>query len=466
MDVMQQAEEIIEAANEESLFHYQGPLAPERIAWVVMLGAFVLFCSVTLTTIFGVYHYLFRSTVAMTAILQVAKGTIGIAGPDLIVAAERERKDVTNTVTTVSTDSLSQATIQFKDLTDADAESAPLLAAVTLQGDTLVTFNYANRPRFEWSQNPQRIQFSRLTGELDILVTGIRDRPLLMDIYTDDLNTDKGVHVEIVSNGRYRLSVSEDEARLLNLSGEANAYFQDDDSHREVVGSGQELVIRVGARNIINFPATNNALMNGVFSLLQGSEVASALNDWRCSVVQMQAPAGNYSLVRFDGRVALRLRRVNNAQSNGEVRCTHAFEGQGLDVTEYDSIRVLTTFRPNYQSLSVCGKAASECPLMLQIEYVYVDESGRDSNALWYRGFYYADDVSGDGRKRCDSCIQDHVDINQAVWYTFDSDNLFNLIAEDDRPTRIKSVSFYASGHQFDTLISEMTLLLDDSSAG
>ena len=294
MDAMRQAEEIIEAASDESPFRYQGPLAPERIAWMVMLGAFLLFCSVTLTTIFGVYHYLFRSTVAMPAILQVAKGTVGITGPDLIVAAERERKDLTNTVTTVSTDSLSQATIQFKVLTDADAESAPLLAAVTLQGNTLVTFNYANRPRFDWCLNPQRIQFSRLTGELDIIVTGIRTRPLLMDIYTDDLNSDKGVHVEIVSNGRYRLRVSEDEARLLSLAGEAYAYFQDDDSSREVVRSGQELVARIGARSITNFPATNNALINGVFSLLRGSEITSALNDWHCSVEQRQAPPGSY----------------------------------------------------------------------------------------------------------------------------------------------------------------------------
>ena len=76
----------------------------------------------------------------MSAVLQVSKGTVGITGPDLVVAAERARDDLTNSVTSISTDSLSQATIQIKDLVDSDEGSAQLLAAITLQGNTLVTF--------------------------------------------------------------------------------------------------------------------------------------------------------------------------------------------------------------------------------------------------------------------------------------------------------------------------------------
>ena len=463
---MQQAEDIIEAASEEAELRYEGPLPPERIAWIVMLGAFLLFCTVTLTSVFGVYHYLFRSTVAMSALLQVSKGTVGITGPDLIVAAERERDDLTNSVTSISTDSLSQATIQIKDLGDADPATAELLAAVTIQGNTQVTYNYANRPRFEWSQNPQRVQFSRLNGALDILISGVNERQTIMDFYTDSLSSDKGVHIEFSGNGRHRLVVSEDEVRLLNLVGEATVYFHDNPSRRELARSGQELVLRIGARSMTQFPARTNVLKNGEISLLRGSDVSRALTDWQCSVEQMQAPPGHFSLVRFDGRIGLRLRRINNAQSNGEVRCTQVFGTEGLDVRDYDSVRVLATFLPNYQSLSVCGRAASECPLMLQIDYEFIDAAGRRRDAQWYRGFYYATDVSGDARKRCDTCIQDHLDINQAVWYTFDSDNLLNLIAEEERPTRIRSLSFYASGHQFDTLVSEMALLLGNSPAG
>ena len=464
MDVMQQAEEVLEAAaDDNSRPPYSGPLAPDRVAWVVMLAAFALFCTVTLSIAFGVYHYLFQSAVAMSATLQVATGTIGIVpGADPTVVAVRENRELTNSITGISTDALSQATILIHE-TPVEEVSASLLAAVTLQGDTQVTFNGASRPRFEWSQNPQYVLLSALKGELDVLVTGVGDRPFLMDIYSDGLNSDKGVYVQIRNNGRYRLSVTEDEVRISNFSGKALAFFRDHADQSSVVRAGQELVARIGARSLSTRDMSSNVLKNGSFSLLDDSRATLALADWQCSVEQAQAPPGDYSLVRFDGRIGLRLSRFNNAQSNGAVRCTQTFEGDGLSVSEFESLRVMSTFRTNYQSLSVCGRAASECPLMLQISY-YDENSPRLRH--WFRGFYSADDVSPDVRKRCDSCIEDHVAINQGVWYTFDSDNIFNLIADERRPQRIKSVAFYASGHQFDTVVSEMILLLGESAGG
>lgn len=464
MDITEQAEKVIaEAASNQPEIVYDGSVAPERVAWFVLLSAFALFCAVTLSTILGVYHFLFQSTVAMPAMLQVAKGTVGITGTELIETVERENAELTNTLTSISTDSLSQATIQFRDVAESAAEIAPLVAAVTLQGDTFVTFNYADRPRFEWSQNPQRVQFSRLKGELDILVTGVIEHPFLMDIYTDDLKTDKGVHVQIQENGRYRLSVSEDEIRLVNLAGDARAFFSDDRDRGDIVRAGQEFVVRLGARSTSIRPTSTNALNNAVFSLLDATSGRTTLESvapqWSCSVAQERPPAGSFALAEHDGRVGLRLRRLNNATAHGEVRCVYAFEAEGLDVTAYDSLRVLATFNPIYQSLSLCGKLASECPLMLRIDYTIDSRRG----GSWLRGFYYEDLVTGEARMRCASCVQDHVDTNQAVWYTFDSDNLFNLITEADRPARIRSIEFYASGHQFDTVVSEVALLLSSA---
>ncbi len=460
MDVMQQAEEVLEAASQDSPPPYSGPLSPDRIAWLVLIAAFILFCTVTLSTALGVWHYLFRSTVAMSATLQVATGTVGIVpGADPTVVAVREDRELTNTLTGISTDSLSQATILIRE-NPLEGDSSTLLAAVTLQGDTQLKFNFARRPRFEWSQNPQHVYFSALRGDLDIMVSGVGDRRFLMEFASDDLGSTEGVVVQIRNNGRFRVSVTEDEVRVLNLSGEAFVFFREDESRRAVVSDGQELVARIGARSLTRRNDSTNVLQSGSFSLLRGPQLIGALTDWQCSVRQQQAPPGNFSLEPFDGRVSLRLNRFNNAQSNGEVRCTQTFAGDGLSVAEFDSLRILTTFRTDYQSLSVCGRAASECPLMLQV--TYFEKNGQDISH-WYRGFYYAD---ADARKRCDTCIEDHVNINQGAWYTFDSDNLFNLIAEDEKPARVKSVSFYASGHQFDTIVSEMILLLGESTAG
>ena len=464
MDITQQAEQVIrEAASDQSEFDFNGSASPERIAWIALLGAFLLFCIVTLSTIFGVYHYLFRSTVAMPTVLEVAKGTVGITGADLIEAVEREREELTNTVTSVSTDSLSQATIQFRVDDKTDAESAALLAAVTLQGNTFVTFNYAHRPRFEWSKIPQRVQFSRLSGELDIVVTGIREDPFVMDVYTDALNSGRGLHIQLASNGRYRVNVSEDEVRFLTLTGEAIAFFQDEPDLRNTVRIGQELVIRIGNRSSnAGREDTKNLLVNGDFSL-QSTSIGQMYfpgepPNWNCSGKEDQDPPGAYSLVNYDGRVGMNLRRHDNATSHGEISCIQVFEEPGLDARELDSLRVLATFSLNQQSLSLCGKLGSECPLMLHINYKTV-EPEPNNNGDWFRGFYYEEVSSGSYKQICASCLQDHVDTNQAVWYTYDSGNLLNLISEDDRPAFIRSMRFYASGHQFDTVVSEIMLL-------
>lgn len=468
VDITQQAEQIIEAAtSDDRAYDFGDSRSPERIAWLVLLGAFALFCTMTLSSAFGVWHYLFRSTVPIPATLFVSKGTVGITGADLRETVERSREELTNTVASVSTDSLSQATIQFRDTAGEDEDSAKLLAAVTLQGNTFVTFNHAIRPRFDWSRDPQRVQFSRLSGQLDVIVTGVDAHPFVMDIYTDDLNTDKGVHIQSVSNGRYRLSVSEDEIRLLNLAGAVSAFFGDDPNLRNPVEPGGELVIRTGNRSIRTLNNTTNLLMTSDFSLQSASigqlySKGEPLN-WNCSGLPEQTPPGSYSILEFDGRVGVNLQRFDNATTHGEITCIQEFEGEGLDVRHFDSLTVLATFSLNFQSVSLCGKEGSECPLMVQIMYT-TENSPPNNRGDWFRGFYYEGQASGPHKKICASCLQEHVDTNPSVWYTFDSGNLLNLIAEDRRPAFINAIRFYASGHQFDTVVSEMMLLAVDSS--
>lgn len=468
MDITQQAEQIIEAAaSDDSAYDFGGAHSPERIAWIVLAGAFALFCTMTLSSAFGVYHYLFRSTVPMPAVLQVSKGTVGITGADLRETVERGSEELTNTQTSVSTDSLSQATIQFRDDAGTDNEPPSLLAAVTLQGNTFVTLNHARRPRFDWShQDPQRVQFSRLRGQLDVLVTGVGAHPFLMDIYTDDLNTEQGVHIQSVTNSRYRLSVSKDEVRLLNLAGEVSAFFGDHRDLRNSVKPGEELVARIGNRSIRTYDDTANLLRDGDFSLQppgMGPLFSPSLPfNWNCGGLPEQDPPGSFSLLEVDGRVGVSLQRYNNATTHGEIACIQEFEGEGLDVRNFDSLSVVTTFRLSYQSLSLCGKEGSECPLMMHIIYT-ADDSSPDNRANWFRGFYYEGQASGTHKKTCSSCLQEHVDTNPSVWYTFDSGNLLNLISEDRQPAFINSIRFYASGHQFDTVVSEVMLLAVDS---
>ena len=97
--------------------------------------------------------------------------------------------------------------------------------------------------------------------------------------------------------------------------------------------------------------------------------------------------------------------------------------------------------------LSLCGKEGSECPLMVHITYTRSTNSPPNTIvADWFRGFYYEGQSSGTHKKICASCLQDHVDTNPSVWYTFDSGNLLNLIAEDRRPAFINAIQLLCVG--------------------
>jgi hypothetical protein len=113
------------------------------------------------------------------------------------------------------------------------------------------------------------------------------------------------------------------------------------------------------------------------------------------------------------------------------------------------------TFNIQYQSLAVCGQKGSECPLMLQIDY-------RDENGVgqrWFHGFYAAENEQLNYPLSCDSCASEHEHVNEKVWYTYDSGNLFNLFPPGKRPVAISNVQFYASGHQYDVYVGEVALL-------
>lgn len=439
----------------EMEYVYKPTVPPERMAWGVLLISFALFCTLTVSAVLGVYFFLFESTASIPTTLRVSQGTVGITGSDLIEAVEREQEDLTSSVTSISTDSQSQATIQFWEHQTEDVVAPALIASATLQRNTFVTFNRATSPRFEWSTNPYTIELSKLTGQLEVLIVGAEATPFVFRIITE-----QGLVIHLNRNGRYSINATDDEVRLLNLEGEAVVFFADDVTNNRLVPESQEVIARLGNRTIEQDSQIQDVLTNSAFSVQpvieDENENPIMPPGWGCRVQQNDLPRGTFTIEEFDGRQVVRLKRLDNATSNGEVGCVQPFGTDGLDVTGYASVKVVSTFLLHYQSLSKCGIAGSECPMMLLV--TYDDDLG--ITRRWFRGFYYDELLSGEYPTRCSSCLQDHQSVNEKVWYTFESDNLFNLLDEERRPTRIRSVEFYASGHQFDTMVSEMMILV------
>lgn len=438
---------------------YRSAISPGRMAWLVLWLAFGMFCLLTITAALVIYTYMFQSNEAIPVELLVSQGTVGVTGSDFVEAVQRERQDLTNTQTSISTDSLSQATIQFRDVAAIDGAAPKLLAAVALQSNTFVTFERASRPRFDWSLNRHNIRFSNLKGKLDVFVAGAVEKPFLLYV-----GTAQGLSVQFLDLGRYRLSATEDEVRILNISGQASAYFTDDMSSLQSVPVGQELVVKLGNRTFEPRTTVENLLSNSLFGsqttgTTPSSDALVLPAKWGCHVEQDSEPRGTYSLEPFDGRLVLRLRRLDNATSHGKVTCIQPFGEDGIDVSEYDAIKLVVTFYVSSQSLSQCGILGSECPLMLRLRY----KDRLPVSRTWIRGFFFDKEIETDYPTLCNTCIQEHEIINKQAWYTFESENLLSVIDANDHPESLSWIALEASGHQFDTIISEVLLLVDKS---
>jgi hypothetical protein len=197
-------------------------------------------------------------------------------------------------------------------------------------------------------------------------------------------------------------------------------------------------------------PAENNLIVNGDFS--QGID-----DGW---------------IVRGD--TADSAGRVSITQDNGQSVAHFEHEPAqpfevGLiqtinrNVRDLESLVLHLRVRVNSHSLSICGTKGSECPVMARIDYI--DAAG--GNRQWVHGFYASEDPSlTEVPYNCLTCPQpdsgNHSQVPVANWFLYDSPNLMEITPQEFRPAIIQSVHIYASGHSFDSMVTDIELLAQE----
>lgn len=417
---------------------------PQRLAWSVLLASFAIFCFICITLSIGVNYFLFQSSVIMETMVQVGRGTLTVTDTPV-----RREYTLTNG-DLLSTDSQTQATIFFRDAQQQDK----LIASVTMTGNTDVVMRRAVRPRFDWGDGSYNIELQGLTGSLDIFIAKDLKRTVRLTI-----STQKGVLVDIGTSGQYTVNASDVQTRVVNRQGQIILTPPDMNIGHDIPVDNQAVWDVRSPADVLMSPAFVNLLANSTFEDIftpPGSEASQGLAlGWACAN-PVGEPRGAYQSEMQDGRIVLRLLRADNAQTNGETRCGTFFPSGGYDIRGLGSLVLRTSFNIQYQSLAACGFQGSECPLMLEVDYVDAQGIGH----RWYHGFYYA--PQPDYPSRCDSCFEEHERVNEKVWYTYDSGNwlsLFTPLPPEQRPVSIVNVQFYASGHQYDVYVGELALL-------
>ncbi|MBN1965919.1 MAG: hypothetical protein JW910_14810, partial [Anaerolineae bacterium] len=375
----------------------------------------------------------------------VGRGTVSLAEPET-----SDEKAVRSDVQVarqnrLSTDSDSQGYLAF-----SDPYSGEVIATVLLRSDSQITLDSAARPRFSLSENPYTIRLTGANGRLEVWVRSGLDREVRLDIEGALGDT------RIGDPGTFMITTTPSDLTVSARQGSATLVSHN--SHTQHIAEGTFAALSAGDTAIQVGPGPIDLLPNSTFVRAKDSEWPV---DWSCayypSPAYPNAPPGQYRFITQDGRPTIHIQRLNlNPREPGEMGCEQfpADRERGLDVRQYDSLRLRVIMLVHHQSLSACGVAGSECPVMLYVKYRDRDGNPRE----WWHGFY-AEYTPNQGRTRCDTCLEEHERINKDAWYTYESGNLFTDLPEGQRPGWIIEVKFYASGHEFDVMLNEVSLL-------
>jgi len=403
---------------------------PERVAWTVLLAAFVIFCTCAVSLPLGIRWYLTTAMTTREAKVTCLEGTAVIEDPLRGTASPLLVNETISVSegTIVSVDESAQAVLTFFDQ-----------SLVRLFPRTMVSLERMRTPRFDFSSLPAQISLNVRGGRL-YANTVLRGSPAV-EFRVNSLQA----HTLLAEDGGYNFEVSNERTEVIVQRGTAHVASSSTavptDQAQVSLLARQRTVVEIGKGPLAPLKAERDLLVNGDFSSRLDTGW-TAFNDQGGDGGDID---GQISLVEDEGRRAVRFVRTG-----GEFNHCETIIEQELNRDLPDPITMLklrATVKLVNQSLSGGGYLSSEYPLMIRISYrdVY------GSEAEWVRGFYY--------QNLNNNPTQDGQEIPQGKWYFYESENLLEVFRIS--PTRIVRLRVYASGWSYESLVSEISLIVE-----
>lgn len=402
---------------------------PERVAWTVLWIAFATCWILAIGTPLGVRSYLINAHESQEAQLQVLDGVILVQkakGSDPI--------GVTQAATLAQGDQL---------ITDATSSATLDLferSRLILYSNTDLTLEAMRTPRFQVSERPDEIHLNLTGGLVRVGVALPAQGQRAIDFQV--LTPHTGISLQ---DGSYRIGVTNDGTQVTVVRGQA------------VVGRGSPQITLVqGTRSQVGLDGTPSTPMPAVENLLVNGSFQEPLDPaWVTSTVVLTTSVKPPIIEQVEdgGRMAVRLgRREPDNGNHTEAAITQTLD---YDVRDFARLEVVLDVKLSFQSLSGGGLQSSEFPIIVRLDYK--DAYGNDN--FWTHGFYYQNQagyaIGPDpwGRPSGEQ-------IPQNVWFPYESGNLLVLLG-DRRPAHITGLKIYASGWNYDSLVSEVQLLVE-----
>ena len=414
---------------------------PERLAWTVLLLAFGVFCVLAIGCPLSVRGYLFNARQPLHGQVNAQRGTVrvdrgGSNRVDATTLGDPGSLEVFkgDGVRTIRLDE-GLLTLQRN-----HAENRETLVSVVIYDNSDVVLVDAYSPRFDLGSDPHQAILRLNEGRVRIEVQTSGDaRPVQLEVNTD--------HALVkMSAGSYALEMTNQQTVATVRRGSAT--IRADDQELALSGEQRAAVLQSGQLDG-PLPAERNLVVNGDFG--QGIDTS-----W----VEFSSST--------DGLVA-----ANNADDEGQsfARFKHdppqpsevgLIQTLNRNVKDLESLVLHVKVFVDSHSLSVCGSLGSECPVMVSVDYRDAVGNGRQ----WVHGFFAFEDPAIAQPYYCTTCPDpksgDHNWVPDKAWFLYDSPNLMEIQPPDLRPVVVQSVRIYASGHSYDSMVTDVELLAQE----
>ncbi len=414
----------------------------QRLAWFILTGSFITCISLSILIPLGLNAFLQNADRSLEIAVQANQGTVGIEeqnGPRR-AALVGEPPQTVGSGTSIRTDTTASAL-----LTVMPPDRVEPYALLQVAGNSTVRIDRAETPRFDLSNNPNRMRIDLQAGRVRVDIPPFEDRVLEMVV-----TTPQGANIDIRQPGRYVLEVNNDTTQV-TVQNEGAV---------DVSAMGETLSLEPGQRAEVELQTPPGGPFNPARDLIRNGDFSDGLDDWALFSWQVELPdqpKGETTIQPDDGDTLLRFER--EGVGHADVRMTQSVN---QDVSGYESLRLSTTLRVVDHSLGVCGVQGSECPLFIIVNYI--DDSG--VSRVWQHGFFAngtVDDNLTPGA--CISCAviqRPHQRVPLDQLYFYDVNLIEELARQGALPPRlIESVTLVGSGHSFTTEVSDIALVVE-----
>lgn len=401
---------------------------PERMAWIVLLACFAAFVVMAISIPLAVRYALRYATVAQDVQITPTVGTILLWPPRASepIAITAPRDDVVER----SRFEAGYSTQGELSLT-LNPNSDQAMGTIHIYQGTQIELMRVRRPRFASSQEPYRVRLRLDAGTIRLFTNSGQARALVVEVETPhgEALLNEGIYHFAVKAERTEVAVNAGLAVITHVSGETRTVAQ---GLRSAMSASQPPSEPVASQR--------NLIANGDF--------AQPLSEtWTTeTVAEKNVLPGRVEVKEQDGRRVAHFVRRGGDSVHTEVRIRQQID---QDVNVYELLRVELYVKIDYQSLAGAGFVGTEFPVRVEIDYT--DIYGKDLE--WGHGFYYRPPDPGTPLYPSDQ-------IPQSAWYFYSSPNLINEL-KDTRPARINSISVYASGHNYESMVSSVGLIVE-----